>query len=155
MHRLLVRYAALSFNGRTTVSDTVDRGSNPRGAMQMKPYLHPNNTRNMSATEAAWLAGFFDGEGSLCCYLARKRFPNWVLSVPNTSLETLEHIRCITGVGGIGKKYEAHDNYKAQWTWSIGSRLNVVSLCRQMLPYLVLKKKTVEEFLSQHKHISL
>lgn len=73
----------------------------------MQLYLAPMtefatcSTRWMSATEAAWLAGFFDGEGSLSMYLGGRTRKNhcWVLSLGNTDTSALHRCIAYTGVG--------------------------------------------------------
>lgn len=83
----------------------------------------------MAAVDAAWLAGFIDGEGSILQYLggANKKSVCWVLNVPNTNLEALEKCKRIAGVGNIGYK-RVQGNRKDQWQWRVTRFNDIVSL---------------------------
>lgn len=85
----------------------------------------------MSPTQAAWLAGFLDGEGSFTRYQGGKfKSECWRIAIPNCNLDALIHIREITGTGNIGLKRKASGNYSDQWQWQIGSKLDMESIAR-------------------------
>src|SRR5438270_13689339 len=60
----------------------------------MRVWLKESTARRMSEVEAAWLAGFFDGEGSLSHYRGGKdgKYLSWRICIANTYLPSLE--RC-------------------------------------------------------------
>jgi hypothetical protein len=116
----------------------------------MRIWLKPKNTRRMTETEAAWLAGFFDGEGSLNCYVRKdKGSEGWRLAIANTNIEALEKCQILTGAGKVRTKprYKAH--YKPQWDWYVYSQRDIADILRQLLPYLVVKKALANSFLEQ------
>ena len=113
-----------------------------------RSWLKPSTVRPMTIAEAAWLAGFFDGEGSLVVRLGERRGACACrLSIPNTDHAALVYIQKITGAGGIGKKYLRGSNHKAQWTWALNSQRSVVDVLKQMLPFLVVKRAAALDFL--------
>lgn len=117
----------------------------------MPRWLKPCTVRQMSLTEAAWLAGFFDGEGSLSQFMGgrSKRHPTWILAIGNTSVAALEQCVRVTGVGRVnGKSMRARpDHYKPQHQWRITRQRDIAEICRQMLPFLVIKRAAAETYL--------
>lgn len=111
----------------------------------------------MTREEAAWLAGFFDGEGSLSPYNGgrNKHYPCWVISIPNTNKDSIDHCKTIAGSGIISlksdKSRKAH--HKPIWQWRVNAQRDIASLCQQMLPYLIIKKGRVSEFLAEWEDI--
>ena len=105
----------------------------------------------LNIEEAAWLAGFFDGEGSLVTYvpthLKHLGTKCYALLLPNTHLESLEKCKKITGAGNICIKYCKLKNRKKQWTWSVHARIYVMSIIKQILPYTVTKRDKIKEIL--------
>lgn len=59
--------------------------------------------RELSETEAAYLAGLIDGEGSIVAAKKRKSDGRitWRLQVVNTHLGVIEWVKTVTGTGGI------------------------------------------------------
>lgn len=116
----------------------------------MRTWLKEQRTRKMSATEAAWLAGFFDGEGSLIGYKRKgKDFVGWRISIGNTSLPALERCKAYTNVGTIGsKRVLPNPKHNPQWLWQVNGQRDIVDLLKQMLPYLLIKKEKAESFLN-------
>jgi hypothetical protein len=105
----------------------------------------------MSLADAAWLAGFFDGEGSLTAYMGGKnrQYPAWVIDVPNTNVAALRRCVSITGVGSIstkGRNKPAH--HKQQYQWGVHAQRDVASILTQMLPHLTIKADKARIFLS-------
>ena len=92
----------------------------------------------MTKTEAAWLAGLFDGEGCVWCRWPKRT--NVLVEIKMTHKETLERVnelfpgRLVSGNlsrGAFGRK--------PQWRWSLdtnGSRRFLTTV----MPYLVTKK---------------
>ena len=110
----------------------------------------------MAEAEAAWLAGFFDGEGSLVAYSSpRSKYGKaWSLSVPNTNQDAVTRCQQITGAGSVlPRKGTAPAHYKPQWIWSVHSQRNIASILKQILPYLVIKKQASTDFLNEWSDI--
>lgn len=124
----------------------------------MRSWLNKDTVRKMSIAECAWLAGFFDGEGSLSMYLSgrNKKFPSWLLRVGNCNFESVEYCRKITGVGSVvdkmpkGVKNPLHNPQKV---WLVHSQRNIVSIVKQIYPYSIIKKTKIEKFLDNWKDL--
>lgn len=119
----------------------------------MRSWLKPTRTKMMCATDAAWLAGFFDGEGSLCKYFAgrNKKYITWVFTIANTNLPSLVYCNKITGVGKPRVKIKSTAKRKTCYEWRVASQNDMVSVCQQILPYLTIKKDRVQKFLNNWK----
>jgi hypothetical protein len=110
--------------------------------MSMKPLC------TLTVTDAAYLAGLIDGEGSIAVNRTRtgaaakgcKRGFAYRSSVTiaMTDLPVLEWVQATTGVGKICTKkvYGAHR--KPAWTWAAWS-IEASALLQQVLPYLKIK----------------
>jgi len=109
----------------------------------------------MSVAEAAWLAGFFDGEGSISEFKGGRdyKYRTWKLSAPNTNRQSLEKCKTVTGVGGICVKYEKTKRRKKLWQWQLSAQRDIQKILLQMLPYLVIKKKKAKRFLKMFREI--
>lgn len=107
-------------------------------------WLLPRLAKQMSLTEAAWLAGFFDGEGSL------SQCPPWQLTLANTNKASVDRCQTYTGAGSVKlvKSYTAPAHWSPKWVWKITRQRDIEAVCRQMLPYLIIKRRVVEAFLS-------
>lgn len=116
--------------------------------------LSPCTTKIILPTEAAWLAGFFDGEGTVSSYLGgrNKAYETWTLVIGNTHRESILRCQEITGAGLICEKKRYVEHYKRIWMWQVQSQLNVRSITEQMFPYLIVKKekaaKLIDHFCS-------
>lgn len=104
----------------------------------------------MTPTEAAWLAGFIDGEGTI--YNVRSADPRYPersrhsqrITLGNTSGAALLRCHDITGVGKIRFVKAGPLTKKPFWKWSISAWNDVRSILQQLLPYLVVKRELAE-----------
>lgn len=95
--------------------------------------------RRMTKTDAAWLAGFFDGEGSY-----RSSHQGTELHIVNTCLPALERCREITGVGRIRTLRLPTARTKHLWQWVVSRIADTTEIRRQMAPFRwVLRKSEV------------
>jgi hypothetical protein len=120
-----------------------------------------NRAREMSATDAAYLAGIIDGEGHISIYGgyggADPHRYRAHLGVANTSMSLLEWCKSATGVGGIAVQRKVSETRKAVWQWMVVSE-GAASVLVQVLPYLVIKAdraKLVVEFQSRLRQPAL
>jgi hypothetical protein len=122
-----------------------------------RSWLKPCSTKEMPSAEAAWLAGFFDGEGSVTVYLAgrNRAYPTYIISIPNTHKGSLDRCVEITGVGKVVSKNMKNkpDHYKQQWQWQVQSQRNIASVCLQMLPYCCIKQDKIRECLTFYEQL--
>ena len=111
----------------------------------------------MSPTEAAYFAGFVDGEGTIGVYRALRKENRSgyryqpTLSVANTNYPALETLQRMCGNGRISQTNKLHNEHH-----KMGFRLQFSSdqirlILPQLVPYLVIKKSQAEyvlEFLA-------
>jgi hypothetical protein len=98
--------------------------------------------RTFQPIDAAYIAGVFDGEGSIILwdrgYGGR---PQLRATVSNTYFPLLERIREMAGSGSIVRKvYPSETGYRDAGTWQVYGQ-NAVSLLEQLLPYLIVKRE--------------
>ena len=115
----------------------------------------PCSARQMTAVEAAWLAGFVDGEGSIAEGDCKSgAYKGWFISVPNTCRASLVRCRSYAGTGSIRNKGKPKKkSHKPQWVWRLSAQRDVADICRQLLPYLIIKRKAAERFLREWRDI--
>lgn len=121
-----------------------------------RTWLSPCKARIMSPTEAAWLAGFFDGEGTLCQYPAgRNKKPAWRMQTVNTNRDSV--VRCYeyTLSGNVHPRVKpgtpAH--HLPQWSWHVTAQRDLVSICQQIVPFTIIKVGVINQFLSSWRDI--
>ncbi len=123
----------------------------------MRSWLKPSGVVPIKDTDAAWLAGFFDGEGSLCCYLGgrNREYRSWFISVPNTNKDSLLRCQKITGVGAILTKRRNKPHHKQSWVWRVNAQRDILAIMRALLPHLTIKKKKAAEYLNAFVDVEL
>jgi len=87
----------------------------------------------------AYIAGIFDGEGSLTCSR---------LYIANTFYPLLEFLR--SSLGGTIVRMNPHPkspNHSPCWTWRV-STIPTKSILPYLEPYLIVKKQLVQNFLN-------
>ena len=102
--------------------------------------------KTLSPTDAAYLAGIFDGEGSIGVSRYRNKenacgykFEPYV-NITNTSKAMLDWVCEKTGLDKVYDRKESSIKAKRRcWRWS-ARRLEVAPLLRQVIPYMVVKK---------------
>jgi len=91
--------------------------------------------RQLSDTEAAYLAGIIDGEGTITLtrtHRGENRRP--VVSISSTELPLL-HVRSVVGAGRITSKVRAQAHHSPSFAYSISSR-QALTLLGRVSPYL-------------------
>jgi hypothetical protein len=114
-----------------------------------RSWLAPSTTRDMTVGEAAWLAGFFDGEGSITSYMGGRdrQYRAWSLVIGNTHRGSIERCVEITGTGNLCEKVREQASFKRIWMWQVQSQRNILAVVQQMYPYLIVKKEKADELL--------
>ena len=104
---------------------------------------------NVTATEAAYIAGLIDGEGSINISPIRGRAMGATITVYNSNREMLDWCCAKTGVGtvnaGGGNKKEAH--HKTVYRWGVYARQDVVGLVPTVRPFLISKATQADALL--------
>jgi hypothetical protein len=97
----------------------------------------------MSVSDAAWLAGFLDGEGSFQITLASRRVNfDAAVSAANTHRDALERCRELAG-GSICALGRSKSAWRQYYKWEIRGK-SVTSTLHAILPYLVIKREQAE-----------
>lgn len=97
--------------------------------------------RKLSASEAAYIAGIVDGEGTIT--LTRRnsyKQRHLILSVSNTELRLLKYLRALTGIGKITKKRAYSARHALGYTYSASNR-HALDIIRATQPYLQTHKR--------------
>lgn len=103
--------------------------------------------RNIHSTDAAYIAGFLDGEGCLSITLATVdgiHYAYPICDITNTDYEVLEWICQTIGQslkGSLSVRKRPQKTHRDGWELRIRGRLQMVVLLRQLLPYLKVKKR--------------
>jgi len=109
----------------------------------------PLNIEELSLVEAAYIAGFLDGEGTISLNKSHtydeKRRTTYHLRVriTNTFPGIIDWIAQKVGHGNVYIKKTYCDANKQAWEWSL-SGIRAVKLLEQLYPYLKVKKLQAE-----------
>lgn len=96
----------------------------------------------MECWESAYIAGIIDGEGSISLtrmHGGENRRP--CISIASTDLELLVYIQALTGGKINNKKNYNPDKHKDSYTLNIKKKEAVLSLLKNIKPYLRVDKK--------------
>jgi hypothetical protein len=90
-----------------------------------------------------YAAGIFDGEGCVSPYVANTHKGKYTtvrlrINVTNTSIELLEKLKTVFGVGSIRPKKRT-TRQKSCWQWTVTSK-QAKTVLEKILPYLIVKK---------------
>lgn len=105
-------------------------------------------------TDAAYLAGLVDGEGSFTVYLRKNGTAITRLSITNCDLPLLEWCKNITGIGSVQTRIHQHpEKWKTSYAWvvSTGSAGSVIV---QIKSFLKVKKQQAELILTILERLS-
>jgi hypothetical protein len=95
----------------------------------------------LSSTDAAYVAGIIDGEGTVTLtrtHRGERRRP--VVSISSTELPLLLYVRNVVGVGKVTNKARSRTHHSPSFAYVVSSRQALV-LLEQVLPYLQTYKK--------------
>lgn len=76
------------------------------------------------------------------------------MSVPNTFRPALVRCQRLTGVGKIKLKYAARPNRLEQHEWYLYTQRDIAAICRQIAPFVTVKKRAVQAFLGQWQDVA-
>lgn len=103
----------------------------------------------MTDVEAAYIAGFFDGEGTCGSHLQQKRNCTYVnsyatsVAIVNTNRGILEWIQKTSGLGLIYNKPRAKAQHRPAYSLDMPEH-HVVKFLKMVQPYVKLKARQVE-----------
>lgn len=125
--------------------------------MQAPPAIITNMAEEIEPTTAAYLAGLFDGEGSVRIryrirmgkqysrgkvYPHRKTIPEVKVAIGNRNKECLELCRAIAG-GGRLRLRQREGNWSDLYTWETENR-KAVRFLEVVRPYVIIKRPHLE-----------
>lgn len=123
----------------------------------MRKWLKKCSVKEMLPTDAAWLAGLIDGEGTIGVYKNSNghggRFVQYTLQVVNTHVGALRRCRKISGVGSVNPKWRAKQ-HKPCWAWKVSSQRDIIAVLEQVLPHLTIKLPQARRSLRLWKDLS-
>lgn len=99
--------------------------------------------------DLAWLAGFYEGEGS--CVLRRKGDRVYMaITVSSTDLDVLEHARSIAHVGAISTQ-ASRPGCKQAWRWQVSDADQAMALAVALDPWLGSRRRArVREVIAEY-----
>ena len=114
----------------------------------------------MKKSDAAYLAGLFDGEGCITYKQkmrqrrpAEKYYPTWEIrmEINMTHQSVIRLIHEMTGVGTVSKKPPGKGQLgrKMQWRWRCGYR-DAYYVCRNIAPYSHVKLDKVQKIIDHY-----
>lgn len=83
----------------------------------------------------AWLAGLFEGEGSISRASGASR-TGWRLSLTSTDYDVIVTVAQVAGCGRINGPYRRHNSTKDFWTWNLAAASDVLAVLQEMHPFL-------------------
>jgi len=89
----------------------------------------------------AYVAGFFDGEGSL--HIDRHK-STVQIRIDNTFRRAVQEIRSFVGCGTISNRGRAKPHYKDRFRLTISNHVDVLRILQGMRPYLIVKRRAAE-----------
>lgn len=106
-------------------------------------YRNGTQANILTPEQAAYIAGFLDGEGSVILYMRRDTVALRV-TFANTNRHVLEWIQEHISVGNIiGKPRRIGSNHKVGFMLLINSD-SALTLLTQVLPYLIIKREQAQ-----------
>ena len=109
-----------------------------------------SKAKSLTTTQAAYLAGVIDGEGSIFLF-KRSGGSAMRITVANTNRDLLEWCLLTTGVGNIVLKATSNPKHKQSGMWLCNSQA-AASVLEQLADYLIIKKEQARMAIDfQHK----
>ena len=98
----------------------------------------PNLFETVTDCDAAWVAGFVDGEGTIGLDSSRG-IPHAYFAIANTNRKSLEYVREVFGYGCIAPVKRPNPTHKDGWCYRVNAALWVEAVVRRIKPYLRIK----------------
>jgi hypothetical protein len=111
----------------------------------------------MTKEQAAWLAGYIDGDGCICLTYGGKkgsRYRTARIVIDSCDPELLDHVAEITGMGNLITKKKTIDHHRQARSWRLSGMSNVLSILEEIHPYMrcAVKKARATMLLSEWKN---
>jgi hypothetical protein len=93
----------------------------------------------LTPTQAAYIAGLLDGEGSM--------YGNTIkITQAEYGVEALWKVKELAGVGGVSVHRHATDKWQTVYRYQIQSKKLGREFLAQLIPYMIVKKEKALEF---------
>lgn len=122
-----------------------------------KEVLEKSPVKVLSATDAAYIAGFMDGEGSFFCNREKSKFNrhpyyyNFTVTVSNTNVQVLQWIMDVCGgTFWFNESRSGNANHKTCYK-IVFSGETIRAIVPQFIDYLIIKKKVASLVLNALK----
>ncbi len=93
-------------------------------------------TKKLALTDAAYLAGLIDGEGTITLSrINRNKYRALVVTVSNTEMDILQYVQAVTGVGKITNKRSVKSTHAPSFTYQVSNR-QALGILGQIVEYL-------------------
>lgn len=106
-------------------------------------YHHGKQGSQMSNTDAAYLAGFIDGEGTIMLIVRANKSVGVLLTVANTKAAAITWIMEVTGVGRLHSRPRRSAKHAPTFWWQASSEA-AESILEQIRPYLKIKSEQAD-----------
>ena len=107
-------------------------------------------TNQLSPTDAAYIAGIIDGEGTIALTRRHKNENRQLeISVANTEMPLLDYLLNTIGTGRITRKKTYSDKHTPSATYIVSNR-QALSLLEQISAYLLTYKKYRAQLVLSH-----
>uniref|UniRef100_A0A6M3J686 Putative homing endonuclease n=1 Tax=viral metagenome TaxID=1070528 RepID=A0A6M3J686_9ZZZZ len=118
----------------------------------MADYSKPVAMNILAENDAAYIAGFVDGEGSICFHRNHKNDSKTTtysprLRITNTNKDVLDWIAVVIGLGKVRSQKLYANNTKPVYEWYASGRYSIAVL-KQLIPFLKVKKLQAETCVS-------
>ena len=106
---------------------------------------------SLTREEIGYIAGFMDGEGSICFCLGKSMRPT--IQFPNTNKEVIDWLLKKLTVGGLSITVREKKNpkWKTLYQIHIGGVKNVYDILLKIEPYLIIKKDKAQQAIRELK----
>lgn len=110
-----------------------------RSCSNRNRYKINDKLKNFGETDAAYLAGIIDGEGSIIRLKRKNGSISYRVVVVNTDWPMLEWITDTTGVGSLNTKPRQEEGHKPCWYWVVNAQ-TARQILERCYPYMIIKK---------------
>jgi len=103
--------------------------------------------QNLSDTDAAYIGGLIDGEGTVTLIRKHKNENRQLsVSISSTEIALLDYVKSVTGVGKITNKRTSKPHHTPSFAYAVYNR-QALALLQQILPYLKSYKRRRAELI--------
>lgn len=103
--------------------------------------------KDLSNTDAAYIGGLIDGEGTITLIRKHKNENRQLsVSISSTEIALLDYVKSVTGVGKITNKRTSKSHHTPSFAYAVYNR-QALSLLQKILPYLKSYKRQRAELI--------